>query len=179
MLRQIFTIIRQARQFIFFDVLQRIRQRHISMRMVMTIGLAIRRHMHELPRVALGIEAAEERPGKILSTEKESLKCDRTRNRPVVIKQSDLAPRRQAAGIRPPRINSVFQLNPRRLLSRPKASGLAWGENGELDSLCAQKIQRFQVHRSFRQPHTLGIAFEPAPKVRDPPEDLRTLVAAV
>ena len=52
-------------------------------------------------------------------------------------------------------------------------------QNRETDAELGEQLERFQIHRGFRQPHSFRRALESIFEVADAPEDLRDPIAAV
>src|SRR5215469_15648444 len=69
MLGEIFAVVCQACQLVLLDVFESIGQGHVAVRMMMSVGLAVSSNMHELRRIALRIEPADQPSRKILPTE--------------------------------------------------------------------------------------------------------------
>ena len=66
---EVLAIIGQAGEFIFLNVLESVCKRHVAVRMMMTVGLAVSGNMHQLRRVAFGIEMTQQTSREILAAE--------------------------------------------------------------------------------------------------------------
>src|SRR5579872_3206080 len=158
MQREVLAIIRQPREFVFLNILQSKSQGHVAVWMVMSIGFAISRNMHELRRITFRIEMAQQPTREILTAVQQLLECHRSCDRAIVEEQSDGPPRRQNARIWMSRICPVFEIYPWRILINAKLSRLSWSQDRKLDALGRENLQSFRIHRRFRQPYPLGIA---------------------
>src|SRR5689334_23857517 len=86
---EVMAVIGNFGKFVRFDVLQSVRQRHVAVYMVMTIGFAIGCDMHQLRPGALIMKPAEQSIGKLFAVGKEFLECDRPRDGAVVKEEID------------------------------------------------------------------------------------------
>src|SRR5208337_5018941 len=129
---------------------------------------------------AILVEAGEQTVRKSFSIRQQVLEGDGVRDWPVVEEQTDGASGGKATlvgagGINPAPLNAP-PFAPR-AVAHPVS--LVRSQDGELDSCRAQKIESFNVNRSLRQPHTLGIASEAMLEVANSPDDLSVLIASV
>ena len=84
---QILAIIGDARELVAFDVIQRVGERHVAVRMVMAVGFAIGGDVHELGPGTAVVEAAEQAMGKTLTIQQQLLEGDRARDGAIVEEQ--------------------------------------------------------------------------------------------
>src|ERR1700730_5898309 len=100
-------VIGEFRQLVVFDTLQRVRQRHFTKAMMVTITFPIRSDMRKLwPSSSVG-KAADQTIRKPLAVIQQAFKGHALRYRPVVEKDADRFFRRQVDEVSATRIDAV------------------------------------------------------------------------
>src|SRR5512133_754275 len=97
MLFKIFAVVGELGEIVGLDVLHGIRERHLAVAMVMAVGLAICRDVHQLRPITSVGEATEDSLGEVLTIPQESFKGDCLGNRAVVKEEIDDSSRRKLA----------------------------------------------------------------------------------
>src|SRR5581483_7913083 len=123
-----------------------IRQRHFAVAVMMSVGLAIGCDMNELWPVASIGEAAFQAVGKLLAAVQQLFESYGLRDWAIVEKKIDLSPGRQLGEVGAGGIDaSAAHVFPASSANLARLAGLARRQDGELDSLLRQDVQRFQI----------------------------------
>ena len=67
MLRKILSVVGDARQFVSFDVVESIGERHVAVRVMVSVRLAVSSDVDQLRRIAFGIKSASHPACQILA----------------------------------------------------------------------------------------------------------------
>src|SRR6266704_305780 len=73
---EILAVIRDLREVVRLDIMQRVSQCHFAVTMMMSIGLTVGRNVHELQPVAIAAETTQQPLGESLSVRQQSFKSD-------------------------------------------------------------------------------------------------------
>ena len=174
------SVVRQLCELVLFDVVERVGERHVALRMMMAVGLAVGRDVDELRPLARRGERAHEAIGQVLALVEQPLECDAARDRSVVEEEGHRSSRRERDAVRHRRIDLCpADVVPDLFPDGPHRLRLVRREDREQDSVLGQQVERVEVDCRLGEPHPLGLPAEAALEVADTPEDLRLLVAPV
>src|SRR5215475_13226075 len=133
---QIFTIVGQLSELVVFDMVQRIRQRHIAVLVVMAIRFAVSCNVNELrPGTALIGECRRQPRGQLFPACKKILESNRLRDGSVVKEDGDSLPGRKSYFVRCRRIDSSsVHVFPSAAFQLARPFRLVWRKNGIANS---------------------------------------------
>ena len=161
-------------------MVQRVRERHLALIVVMAVGLAVGSDVHELLPTAVRTESTHEAVGETLTIRQQPFERDCPRNGAVVEEQVDAAAGGKIAHVGTRWVDlAAFDVLEFDSSDAPLCLGLRGRKNGEFDSVRGQDLESFDVYGGFGQPHALGIPIKATLKVAQPPDHLRLLVAAI
>ena len=173
-------VVRELREVILLDVVERVGERHVALRMMMPVGLAVRRDVNQLRPLACCGERADEAIGEVLALVKQPLEGDAARDRTVVEEERERASRGKCHAVRHRRIDlRTADVGPHLLADRSHSLRLVRREHGEENFVLGEEVERVEIDRRFGKPHPFRLPAEAVLEVANPPENLRLLVAPV
>ena len=107
MLLKIRTVIREPSQLVRFDVIESVREGHVTMDMVMSVSLSVCSDMEKLRGIATRVEAPNQSPREIGAIIKELVKGDSARNRSVIEEQPYAVSGREVLNVSASRIDAL------------------------------------------------------------------------
>src|SRR6185295_3279068 len=158
---------------------QRVGERHVTVAMMVAVGLAVGRDVDQARAVVAG-KSAEQPLDELLAVVEELLVGHRLGDRAVVEEQRDLAAGGEVHEVGPRRIDAVFPLEaPPLAARRPHARTLSLRQDGEAQAVLGEDLEALEIDGRLRQPHPFRRAAEAVLEVAEPPDHLCAFVARV
>ena len=163
----------------FRESLDRHCERHLAEAMVMSVGLAVGREVHQL-RPGPVVEGRQHPAGERVAAVQHPFEGDAASEARVIEEERDRATRGQPAQIGPAGVDrGARHVGPVAAAERTDARGLVRREDGEGDAASSERLEAPDVDGGLGQPHALGGTTEAVLEVGEPPSHLGQPVAVV
>ena len=179
MFLQILRIIGQARLAFRFNEAQGVGEGHVAAGEMVAVGLAVGGNAHQMVAVVPVVESIGQAAGQTLAIAEQPFEGHRLGRRGVVKENGDGTAGRQFHQVGHGNVHqAAIDILADLPVERADAAGLKGRENGELDTLFGQHVERLVIGGGFRQPHPFGLAAETGFKIANAPNYLGDFVAA-